>query len=194
MELRRAVGPSDQLGPRATLERLFGTRICKSSGGAAGPREVWGAQCKRTGRHWLSYLGTPLVIRRLFLCLDTGQIGRQRLSAVRDDRCGYQFVVDWAPVGDRTIACQSRQCWCRRLFCTMHVGSWCALRARFTARGVALRTPCSLSLAQTKVVQVKIGGRAPKDGVFRRRRSLHALSRSLRRFFLQLFAQIIIYG
>eukprot|EP00965_Chrysotila_dentata_P032286 1076327-Pleurochrysis_carterae.AAC.1 len=77
------------------------------------------------------------LISKLFLCLDTGRIGRQRLSAIQNDRCGHQFVVDWTRVGDRTIARQSRQCWCRRLFCTTHAGSWCALRARFAARRTA---------------------------------------------------------
>eukprot|EP00965_Chrysotila_dentata_P159790 5279071-Pleurochrysis_carterae.AAC.5 len=52
------------------------------------------------------------------------------------------------------------------IFCTTRADSWCALRARFTARGAPLKSSCSFSLAQTEVLQVKIGGGAQKTASF----------------------------
>eukprot|EP00965_Chrysotila_dentata_P114669 3790213-Pleurochrysis_carterae.AAC.2 len=69
---------------------------------------------------------------RLFLCLNTGRIGRQRLSAVRDDRCGHRLVVDWASVDDSNRSLESTVL-VQRLLYTTHVGSWWALRAQFPA-------------------------------------------------------------
>eukprot|EP00965_Chrysotila_dentata_P134150 4436593-Pleurochrysis_carterae.AAC.1 len=48
--------------------------------------------------------GLKAAARILILCPDTGQIGRQRLSAVHNDRCGHRLIVDWAPDDNRAIA------------------------------------------------------------------------------------------
>eukprot|EP00965_Chrysotila_dentata_P193417 6175752-Pleurochrysis_carterae.AAC.1 len=52
------------------------------------------------------------------------------------------------------------------IVCTKRATSWSALRARLTAQRAASRSPCSLSLAQTEVLQVKIGGGAQKVASF----------------------------